>query len=243
MPEISFGASIGRMNVPKPLMLFGVPHAGPSQLACSSWSGLITQTRPPNASTVPIAYSASVSANASAGSSLEFAGMTEKMRASAGAPYIRPAAQAASSQRPTFPAFMARGYVVPRAPRTPVVRPGVRLSTRRAAPSRWTRRRWRGCPVSHATAWPSDGALEHLQATAARTSCASRRCRSRAGRARSSRSSFSRSSTGIPMTSSEAIEAEACEIAQPWPEKRTSVDLAVAVDLRAAPSARRRTAG
>ena len=31
-----------------------------------------------------------------------------------------------------------------------------------------------------------------------------------------------RSSTGMPTSSSEAIEAEACEIAQPWPEKRTS---------------------
>ena len=30
------------------------------------------------------------------------------------------------------------------------------------------------------------------------------------------------SSIGIPITSSEAIEALACEIAQPWPEKRTS---------------------
>ena len=29
----------------------------------------------------------------------------------------------------------------------------------------------------------------------------------------------------MPITSSEAIEAEACEIAQPWPEKRMSSTL------------------
>ena len=37
-----------------------------------------------------------------------------------------------------------------------------------------------------------------------------------------SRSSSSSSSTVMPLTSSEASDADAWEIAQPWPEKRTS---------------------
>ena len=37
----------------------------------------------------------------------------------------------------------------------------------------------------------------------------------------------------MPTSSSEAIEADACEIAQPWPSKRTSSTVAVLVDLAA----------
>ena len=87
-----------------------------------------------------------------------------------------------------------------------------------------------GVSVSHAAACPSDALLSTLRESSAHF----RRVAEISMPRRSStklRSSLSRSSIGMPMTSSEAIDADACEIAQPWPEKRTSCDLAVAVDL------------
>jgi hypothetical protein len=79
-----------------------------------------------------------------------------------------------------------------------------------------------GVSGSHATAWPSPADLSTLSVSSAHfIRVAEMSIPSRSST--KSRSSRIRSSTGIPTTSSEAIDADACEIAQPWPEKRTSV--------------------
>ena len=62
-------------------------------------------------------------------------------------------------------------------------------------------------------------------ATAARTCGAWARCRCRGARSPSRRRASAISSTGMPISSSEVIEAAAWEIAQPWPWKRRSLTL------------------
>ena len=81
-----------------------------------------------------------------------------------------------------------------------------------------------GVSVSQPAAWPSPALLSTFRLSSAHfMRVAEMSIPSRSST--NSRSSSSSSPTGIPITSSEAIEADACEIAQPWPEKRTSATL------------------
>ena len=88
-------------------------------------------------------------------------------------------------------------------------------------PSRLTSAALGGVSDSHATAWPSPADLSTFSVSSAHfMRVAEMSIPSRSST--KSRSSRIRSSTGMPTSSSDAIDADACEIAQPWPEKRTS---------------------
>ena len=84
-----------------------------------------------------------------------------------------------------------------------------------------------GVSGSQSTAWPSAAPFSTLSESSAhfiRVAEMSIPNRSRMNL----RSRRSKSSDPIPLTSSEAIEAAACEIAHPWPENRTSAILPAA---------------
>ena len=88
-------------------------------------------------------------------------------------------------------------------------------------PSRLSSAALGGVSDSQATAWPSPADLSTFSESRAHfMRVAEMSIPSRSST--KSRSRRRRSSTGMPMTSSEAIEADAWEIAQPWPEKRTA---------------------
>ena len=100
----------------------------------------------------------------------------------------------------------------------------------RTQPSRLSSAALGGVSDSQATAWPSPADLSTFSDSSAHfMRVAEMSIPSRSST--KSRSRRRRSSTGMPSTSSDAMEADACEIAQPWPEKRTVGDAAVPVDL------------
>ncbi len=93
------------------------------------------------------------------------------------------------------------------------------------------RRRRAACPVSQSAAAPRPALLSTLRDSSAHFMRVAEMSIPSSSRM-NVRSRRSRSSTFMPLTSSEAIDAEAWLIAQPWPLKRTSSHGAVVADAQ-----------